>query len=203
MRGGSTIGAMTEGLAIVLGAGIARGVSTGGAIGKVTAALVEGCVAATRASGVACAGGETVATACAGEEGVAASCATALATVVAAFVEIDTTAFASAIGAAGLANAVGLADAAGDATGFDGVGAGLCDDATMEAPLVRLDASGGCARAAVPPAEGDGRGALFVRASCVRRDESAGRAFDARPAVGVEGDGVRAIGVERGAGLDR
>ena len=58
MRGGSTIGTMPEGLATVLGAGIARGVSTGGAIGKVTAALVEGGVAATRASGVAWDGAE-------------------------------------------------------------------------------------------------------------------------------------------------
>ena len=122
--------------------------------------------------------------------------------VVASIDEIDTTAFASAIGAAGCTTADGPADAAAEEAGIGDVRAGTCDDATVVALLVRLDASGCCARDTMAPAEVAGRGVLPVRASCVRRVESAGRAFDARAAVGVEDDGVRAIGVERGTGLD-
>ena len=138
----------------MFGAGIARGASTGGAIGNVTA-LVAGGVAATRASGVAWDNAETAVTVCAGDEGVTEPCATAPALVVGSFGEIAATAFACTIGATGCATAGALAVAAGDTTGLGGVRAGTCEDATIVVLLARLDASVGCARDAAAPAEVD------------------------------------------------
>ena len=180
-------------LARVFGACIARGVSTGGAIEKVTAALVEGGVAERRASGIDWDGADATVTPCAGEVGVAESCVAAPATVGAAFGEYDAAAFASTTGAAGCTTAGELADAAGDATGGGGVRAGICDDATMRALLARFDASVGGERDAMATGKVVGRDALLVRASCPRRVESAGRAFDARATVGGRDDAVRAL----------
>lgn len=88
-------------------------------------------------------------------------------------------------------------------TGIGAVRAGACADATRAGLPVRFDATGGCARDATLGAEGAGRGALPVRAICVRRVESLGRVFDARPAAGVGEAGARALAVERAVGFDR
>lgn len=167
VRDASTIGAIPEGLATVFGAGTARGVSTDGAIGKVTAAPVEGGAAVKRASGVDGDGAETTTTVCAGGEGVAAACVAAPATVALSFGAIAVDACAPAGGAVGCTTAAVLAAAADDTVGIGGVRTGNRDEATTgEAPLVRLDATS-CARGATGLAEVAARDPLLARASCL------------------------------------